>query len=330
MAKNKVEKAIEDDKKVDAPVKKEIVPATVEQLKASNITLVPYSADNLEAFGASFAETLILTAVAEEEAQKQMAAVGEAKQYLSFEMMRAIFDIASQDEKLDPYAIFGEAKDVEKLNKRILLKMGVLKKTISEDDTVEFTWTSEKLAKQYAYTKALKEENEAEYERRFNNRKRLNQRLSDACKSACTLLDAKLKSDDLFYSEDSTTGAMVPTIRNAPKAIGGTEGVIQMNQRKPVAGATMSPTVASLIKIAKDKHNAPKGDRNDKGENREGVAKLGMSDEDFGTVVNTLKRAINAPENTFSQAKYEQIESLVEYLNEAIEKAVIEKDKEAA
>lgn len=302
---------------VEKPASKPIVPVDVQELGTA-VSVTPYKSTAVAEFGNKFLVSLVMQAGAEEEAQKLLNAAGEAKQFLSFEMTRAIFDLSVKFEDdgknaIDVYSVFGEAKDVEKLNNRVLIKMGVLKKEISDDDTVKYVWTDEGIENLYSYTKALKDANPAEYDRRFNNRKRLNMRLNEAYRATAILRDQGLSTDDLFYSEDDN-GSMVPTIRNAPKAVGGEAGIVQMNQRKPVKGATLSPTMSSLVKLANDKHKAPKGDRADKGENRSGEAKLGIDDETFGRMVNTLRQAISAQENVFTADMVKHIKALYDFL----------------
>lgn len=308
----------------DLTQKKEETPPTpakeivaVEPSSLGSLALRPYQSQSLAEFGNSFMASLVAAAAMEEEAQKALNAAGEAKQYLSFEMTRAVFDLSVKHEEgkdaVDIYAVFGEAKDVEKLNTRVLIHMGVLRKEIDDDDNVRYVWTDPAVEKLYSYTKALKEKDAAEYERRFNNRKRLNMRLNEAYRATAILRDQGLSTDDLFYSEDDN-GNMVPTIRNAPKALGGETGIVQMNQRKPVKGATLSPTMSSLVKLANEKHKAPKADRNDKGEKREGEAKLGMTDEAFGRIVNTLRQAITTQEGNYTEEMKKQIKSLHAFL----------------
>lgn len=286
---------------------------------AGSLELTPYSENAVAEFGNKFMFTLVAQAGAEEEAQKLMAAAGEAKQYLSFEMTRAVFDLSVKHEEgkdaVDVYSVFGNAKDVQKLNTRILVHMGVLRREIAEDDTVQYAWTDDLIKNLYEYSEELKKSDLEEYTRRFNNRKRLNMRLNEAYRAVAILRDQGLSTDDLFYSE-AEDGSMVPTIRNAPKAIGGDEGVIQMNARKPVKGATLSPTMASLVKLANEKHKSePKGDRADKGEQRKGEAQLGMNDEAFGRIVNTLRNAISAQEGEFTEDMKKQIKALYEFLS---------------
>jgi hypothetical protein len=300
--------------------KQEFTEMRPETIENKAVAVMAYNPNAVAEFGNKFMLSLVMQASAEEEAQKQLAAAGEAKQFLSFEMTRAIFDLATKHtdgkDAIDVYAVFSDkTKDVEKLNTRILIHMGVLKREIGDDDTVAYVWQDPSIEKLYAYTADLKESDKEEYTRRFNNRKRLNMRLSEAYKATALLLDNKLSPDDLFYSEDPDTGALVPTIRNAPKAIAGDEGTVRMNSRKPVKGASVSPTMASLVKLATDKHKAPKADRTDKGENREGEAKLGMTDEAFGNIVNTLRRAVNAQEGEFTPEMQKQLKALADYIN---------------
>lgn len=306
-----------EEKKVEAPpAPKPIIPVEAESL--GSLALTPYRPNQVAEFGNKFMASLVMQAAAEEEAQKALAAAGEAKQYLSFEMTRAVFDLSIKHEEgkdpVDIYAVFGEAGDVAKLNTNVLIHMGVQKREISEDGTaVVLKWTDPSVEKLYAYTKELKEKDPAEFDRRFNNRKRLNMRLNEAYRAAALLRDQNLTTDDLFYSEDDV-GNMVPTIRNVPKAIGGDGGVIQMNQKKPVKGATLSPTMSSLVKLANDKHKNKPAKGTDKGENREGEAKLGMTDEAFGRIVNTLRQAITTQEGKYSEDMIKQIKALYQFI----------------
>lgn len=337
MAKNSVKTEAKTEETAKQPEPSKAV-ATMEPVNPDNLgvgktKLVPFSTGAVAEFGKSFVLSLVAAAGMEAEAAAALAQAGEAKQYLGFEMTRAIFALASEykegKDSVDVYNVFGEAKDVEKLNTRVLIHLGILKREISDDDDVTYVWTDKQVEKLYAYTKDLKEKDAEEWEKRFNNRKRLNARLSDAYKSVAALLDAKLSPDDLYYSEDPETKALVPTIRNAPKAIGGEKGTVQLGARKPVTGADMSPTMSSLVQLATKKHKAPKAERNDKGENREGDAKLGMTDEQFGGICNNLKRAITAQEGQFTEDMRKQILSIADFITPIIKEFTSKKDKAA-
>jgi superfamily II DNA helicase RecQ len=330
--------AKETVKKTEEKIEESKAVATLEPVDPSgrfgkNVKLVPFSTTAVADFGKSFAISLVAAATLEADAQAALAQAGEAKQYLGFEMTRAIFALASEHKEgkdaIDVYSVFGDAKDVERLNNRVLIHLGILRKEIDENDDVKYIWTDKTVEKLYAYTKDLKEKDAEEYEKRFNNRKRLNMRLSEAYKAAAALFDAKLTPDDLYYSEDPETKALVPTIRNAPKAIGGDAKTVQLGGRKPVKGADLSPTMSSLVQLAAKKHKAPKADRNDKGENREGEAKLGMTDEAFGQICNNFKRAVTAQEGQFTEEMRKQILSLVDFITPIV-KEFASKKKEAA
>lgn len=283
---------------------------------STEIALATYDSKNVAAFGNKFMFSLVAQAAAEEEAQKLQATAAEAKTFLSFEMTRAIFDLAERHEDIDVYAVFGKAKDVEKLNTRVLVHMGVLKREITKDDDVIYVWTDENIRNLYEYSTELKESDQAEYNRRFNNRKKLNMRLSEAYKAVAALKDQKLSATDLYYSENEA-GEQVPTINNAPKEIAGEskDGKVQLGSRKPIVGAQMSPTMSSIVKLAEKKHKpeaSSSNDRPDKGEDRSGVAKIAMTDEDFGAVVNTVKRAMTAQEGQFTAEMIKHLKGLVE------------------
>jgi hypothetical protein len=295
--------------------------------------LVPFKSTAVAEFGNKFLVALVHQAGMEESAKKLQAESAIAKEFLTFEMTRAVFSLATAKrgtkDEFDVADVYGEKGKVEKLNNRVLIAMGILKKEINDEtETVVFNWTDQSVANQYHYSKALQEKDEPEYNRRLANRKRLNLRLSDAYKTVCALLDSKLTPDDLFYSEDED-GKMVPTIRNAPKRIGGEAGTIQLNKRTPTKGADLSPTMTSLIKIANERHKAPEADRADKGEKRE-AEKMGMTDEAFGQIVNSLRRAIQKQEGSFTDDMRKQIVALGDFLATVIGGLTADKDKDAA
>lgn len=283
--------------------------------------LVRYEPNAIVDFGNNFMEGLVAAAAMSEEAQRLSDQAGQANNFLSFEMMRAVYDLNERFDDVDIYKIFSVAKDVEKLNQKVLVHMGVLKRSIAEDDTVSYQWTSDTVRNLYEYTQELKDKDPAEHTRRFNNRKRLNMKLSEACKAACSLKDQGLKTDDMFYSEDPETKLPVPTIRNAPKQITGDKTEIQLGARKAVAGATMTPTMTSLVKLASEAHKVKEvksKDVVDPNEMQEGHAKLGITDEDFGSIVNTLIRTINNQEYTFTPAMLKHLTSVQSIITDTL------------
>ena len=272
-------------------------------------------------FGNDFLANLVMVAAIDEELQEKAAKVADAKSNLGFEMTRAVFELASAAKnKIDVYAVFGKAGDVAKLNTRLLVAMGVQKRTMTEDDEVVYNWTDKKVESLYAYTAALKQENPAEYEKRFRNRKRLNQRLAEACKATATLMDSGNKPGDLVYQKNDT-GEFVPVIKNAPKEIAGESDNVALGGRTTLPGASKSPTMGSLVKISTEKHKANKEPTKGKDGESGNTAKLGMKDEDFGAICNQLIRAIKAQEGKLTEDMRKQLANVSKVTAEALKSA---------
>lgn len=288
--------------------------------------LTAYKPNAVAEFGKSVMLGLIAQAAMEEEAAKLSAQAGQTKQFLSFELTKAIMDLADRfPDDVNPEQIYGSVKEVQALNNKLLWKMEVMERKII-DDQVTYQWVEKSVEELYSYTAELKEKNRAEYDKRHNNRKRLNARLSEACKAAAELRASKLKADDLSYREKEN-GDMVPVIKNAPKAISGGKKEIEIGAKKAVEGADLSPTMSSIVKLStkRFKEDAPaKG--TDKGEKRDDV-KLGMSDADFGAICNTVIRAMNAQEGDFSADMIKHLKSLVDAATPVIKAGATKKEK---
>ncbi len=123
----------------------------------------------------------------------------------------------------------------------------------------------------------------------------------------------KVGVGDLQYVKNDETGEDEATIVNAPKAIAGDRKNVTLGGRKPVEGATLSPTMASIVKLSQSRFKSAKGEtteRSDKGKERAGDAKLGISDTDFGHAVNSVIKMVNAQENKFSPGMAKHLKSL--------------------
>jgi len=267
-------------------------------------------------FGNDFLVNLVTVAAIDEELQQKAAAVTDAKGNIQFEMARAVFELANaKKNNIDVFSIFGKPGDVQKLNTRLLVAMGVQTRTMTEDDEVIYKWTDKRVEALYAYTADLKQENPDEYNKRFKNRKRLNQRFAEACKATAALIDSGCKPSDLSYKKNDA-GEFVPVIANAPKEIGGEQGTVAIGGRTAVEGATHSPTMASLVKVATAKHKPKPAAKGGEGERDE--AKLGMSDEEFGALCNRVIRAMVAQEGKLTKGMKKQLQNLKARIDENI------------
>lgn len=257
----------------------------------ANTQLAVFKENAVAKFGKDFLKGLIIQAANEEKAVEAMNIAQSQKQFLQFELTKAVLASAYKDESLNPHAIMSGTGAVRALNDRVLAALGVKESKEDELNRKYFVWTDRDVANLYEYTKELKESDEAEYTRRFNNRKRLNMQISNACKAAAYLKDNKVQPSDMMYNEDGNA-----VLHNAPKEIAGVDkSEVVIGERKVREGAAVSPTMAGIVRLAtagkpsKAKVEATTSD-----------PKMGMSDAAFGEIANTLIKAIRVQEGKIS------------------------------
>jgi hypothetical protein len=294
---------------------------------ASGLPAIPeYTSGEVALFGNSVLKGLISQVAFEDQLAELTQRAEGSRQFIGFEMTKAILDLSERDENLNIDAIWEGGKATEKLNTRVLIAFGVLKREISDDgEEVLLKWTDEDVQKLYEYSAELKEKDAEEHKKRFDNRKRLNIRLSDAYKAAIALRDGGTKSTDLGFEENPETKVTNPIIANAPKELAGEAvgGKVVFGSKTVATGATATPTLSALVKLATTKHKIAEGgpaaaERTDKGKDRTGDAKLGMTDETFGGIVNNLKKAMGAQEGKFSADMIKQMKSLKTLLDKTL------------
>lgn len=300
-------------------------------MSKSTALVVPTFKENaITEFGNQFLSALVMQAAAEDAASAALAQAGEAKKFLQFEMVKATMFAHGKDEKLNPFAVWGGIPEVRKYNTRILTAFGVMKEEV-EDGQIVRKWSDKKIEALYQVDENLKESNKAEYDRRSANWKRLTLQLTTAAKVACKLIESKLTADDLTYSVDPETNEQVPTLRKAPKEIQGEEkGPVTIGARKPRKGAQLSPTMASLVKVATDSFEKKKADKSaSRTDDTRSDASAGMTDEAFGSVINTALRAIKAQEGRYTPAMMKFMKSLLPELESAIKRGVSKPEPDA-
>lgn len=297
-------------------------------INASLPTLKPFDPEAPALFGNGFLESLIKQTQFDEEIQSALQTGDEVKRYIGFELTKAIMSVSETTKDMNIYAIFEGAKATEKLNSKLLQSFGVIKKEIKDDDII-VKWTSPEMEAAYDYSSIDKEKNEAEYTRRFNNRKRLNMRFSEGLKAAIALIDAGTKSEQLKLVENADTKQVEPVIENAPDVLRGDKtkngSTITFGKRTANEGAKVASNMTALVKAATEAHKksdpettGTPGERADKGNDRSGEAKLGMDDETFGGLVNNLRRAIGAQEGNLSADMIKQLSGLHAYITEQV------------
>jgi hypothetical protein len=301
-------------------------------INATVPVLKQFDAANPAAFGNSYLETLVKITDFDSGVEEAVKASEDSKRFAHFELVKAVLSAEEKVEDINIYSIFENVtKSTEKLNNKILQYFGVIEKKIV-DDEIEIIWSSPELKGLYDYASVDKEKDANEHQKRFTNRKRLNMRLSEAFKAAAALKDLAVKADDLQLVENPETKIVEPTINNAPAALrGDTEKnkstSVKFGQRTAQEGAKVAANTAALVKAAtevhrkKDSDATGTGERSDKGSERSGDAKMGISDEDFGEVVNNLRKIILAQEGQLSDEQVKQLSNLVPFIDEQLKVA---------
>lgn len=291
--------------------------------------LQQFDATAPEKFGNALLASFAATDAFDAALAEASVSADNTKKFIGFELTRAVMAAAETSKDINLFAIFDGKVPTEKLLSKLLQYFGVIKKEIKDEEVVT-TWTAPEVEATYNYGAIDKEKDEAEYTKRFNNRKRLNMRLSDAIKAAVALIGSDVKAAQLTYSENSTTKEVEPVIKDAPEAIRGDKdkngSTVKFGSRSANEGAKVAANMAALVKAAVAAHSkdedekakASDKERADKGSERPGDAKITISDEEFGGIVNNTRRVIAALEGTFSADVTRQLIALREYITEQL------------
>src|SRR5688500_16618720 len=136
--------------------------------------LKPLEETGVAKFGNNYLAALIAQSAFDEELTNLNAAAESSRTFMGFELTKAVLKLQEDDEKVNIVAIWEGGKAVEKLNTRVLVRMGVMTRVADEEsDSVIYKWSDESLSKQYNYGAVDKEKNKDEYDRRLANRKKL-------------------------------------------------------------------------------------------------------------------------------------------------------------
>jgi len=300
-----------------------------------NTSLIVFNPTEVEAFGNTFLNTIVAHELVKEEAEAQLQAANERESFIDFELTRAVMFLHSKG-KLSAHDIFGDKKDSEKLYRQLLIDLGVLKRTITDDDKVVYDFTDPALRGQFyfgqdeqdrlykEYRRAGVEEEvakaraEAEIKRRRSRRNLLNWRLARAFKATVALVDSGATLADLTYVE-GPNGQLQPQIRKGPAEIMGTKAEPVLIYTKAAAkaeGATQMPTLGGLVKVAEAKakpsESASAGRTDDTRPTTDGP----VDEKDFLASVNTVTMVVKGREGQFSEPEKTALKNLLTLLKE--------------
>lgn len=292
----------------------------------SNTEMIVFRANAIAEFGNRLLTAIVQHETIKEEAEAALANAAKQENFFDVEIAKALVHLQGE-EAIDLYKVYGDDKQSSaSLYRQILVSLGVLKRTITDNDTVEYAFTDPALEKQYYFPSSMndpKKENESEeaykariadYTSRRAKRNALNTRLQRCCKAAIALIEAGATVEDLQYRENDA-GMVEVVLKKGPTEVVGTKGevVIVTGNAAKAEGASLTPTMSGLAKVADNKHKvAPAAAKTGESATRketDGKASSN-SEEDFLALVNTLLMAVKSREGVFTDTEKTALASL--------------------
>lgn len=289
-------------------------------MNAQSTELVMFNPTEIAVFGNKLLAAIVMHEAIKEEAEAALQQAAKQENFFDVEIAKALVHLHNE-ETIDLYKVYGDDKQSSaSLYRQILVSLGVLKRTITDDDTVEYAFTDKALENQYYFPSSMndaKKETEtdeeyktrtAEYVRRRAQRNALNNRLSRCCKAAIALIESGADASSLVYRENKDTGAVEVVLTKGPAEVVGTKGevVIVTGNAAKAEGATLTPTFSGLAKVADAKHKvAPAAAKSGEGATRkETDGKPSENPEqDFLAMGNTFLMMIKGREGVFTDTE---------------------------
>lgn len=293
--------------------------------------IVLFNPTEVAVMGNRFLAAIAAHEIAVEAAQEEIQRGAKREAFIDTEMIKAcIFLHNDEASSVDLYKIFGEKKDSEILFRAILVALGVLRRNVTEDDRVEYEFTDATLKEQYYFPASMndpKKESESaeeylartsEYMKRRSRRNSLNIRLARCVKAAIALLEAGATADNIVYRTNES-GANEIVLTAGPKEVFGEEKevVIVSGNAAKMKGATQTPTLSGIVKVADEKHKTKPAAKGDSGEGAtrkptDGVAS--GTEQDFLALVNATLMSIKGREGKFADAEKAVLKNLLEVI----------------
>lgn len=279
--------------------------------------VVAFDPKAVATYGNQMLNVIVQHEEAKEDAERALRQADEREKIIDFELTRVALFL-HVEEKVDLYAIYQESKDSSsKLYRTILTETGVLKRTVDDEtDKVIYDFTDEVLKGKFDFNEELKEKNEDEYKKRRSRRNALNMRLARVCKAAIALYEAKTGTEDLQIAKDEETGELQAVITKGPKEVMGKEGKVQIHSKSvsPVEGASATPTISGLAKLADKKHKVQPESK----QKTESADKKTPDASDFVAVINAAIMAVKAKEGKVSAQEKTLLQNLNNEINAAL------------
>ena len=268
----------------------------------SNNDLVLFDPKQVAVLGNRFLGAIVAHELAREHAEKEISDASRRENFIDLEFTKCAMYLHGE-ERIDLFKIYGSNQDSAVLYRSILVELGVLKRTISDNDTVEYSFTDPKLETQFHFPNSLKEQDEAEFLRRRSRRNSLNIRLARCCKAAIAMIESKATVSDITYRENAETKEREAVISKGPKEVMGKakEAVIHTKNTAKIDGAEYTPTIAGLARVSDAKHKTTA--KNDVETSTRAAGDKGANEADFLAMANAFIMVVKGREKTFSEAE---------------------------
>jgi len=277
-------------------------------MKTEN-ALVAFDPKAIATYGNQMLNVIVQHEEARESAEIALRQADEREKIIDFELTRVALHL-HKEEKIDLYGIYADGKESSsKLYRSILTETGVLaRKVDDETDKVVYDFTDTALKGKFEFSEDLKEKDEEEYKKRRSRRNALNMRLARVCKAAVALYEAKATAEDMQISKNEETGELNAIIAKGPKEVMGKSGTIQIHSKSvsPVDGATATPTISGLAKLADQQHKTKPSSKQE----TESTDKKAPAAADFTAVINAAIMAVKAKEGKTSAQEKTLLQNL--------------------
>jgi len=278
--------------------------------------IIEFNPNAIETYGNSILNVIVQHEEARNQAEHALAQANEREKVIDFELCRTVLWM-HQDEQIDLHAIYDGNKDSsQKLYRDILVKTGALERRVDENsDRIIYDFTDPKVAGKFDFTKELEEADPDEYKKRRSRRNGLNLRLARVCKAAVALNEADATTDDMRI-EKTEDGGLEAVITKGPAEVMGEEASVQIFSKSvsPVEGASVTPTVTGLAKLADSVHKP----KTSKADVEQASRNEGGSVADFHAVMNAAIMAIRGLEGEPDRSQIDLLNAVMAEIGKCI------------
>lgn len=290
----------------------------VAEQNSTVVAIVPFNPTEIATFGNNMIKAIVTHDNLKIAAESELKRADEREKIIDTELVRVALYL-HETEKVDLYDVFKDDKNSSMvLYRKILIELGVLVQKIEPGaDAVTYEFTDPELKEAYYFSKELEKSNEAEYKARRARRNHLNIRLARACKAGIALVEAGAKSDNVVIktlTHKDGSIETVPVITAGPVELMGKSTEVRLGKGANMEGASVSPTITGLSKIADKKHKATTSISAAATESTTRVATSNA--EDFMALANTFIMAVKAKENEFDETEKALLKNVLTTLRE--------------